>query len=358
VNSPRILYGQVREDPEADREALQISPADRLLVVTSGGCTALTLLADGPQELAAVDLNPAQNHLLELKLAAVRELPLPECRVLMGARKGRNRRALYQKVASSLSPEARAFWDGRQGLVDRGLLYAGTTEAMVRWMRPLLFGLVHRTGIIRDLFRRKSLARQAEFYRETWSNLRWRALLGVAFNPLTFRLAYGKGFFARANARDFSRDWRWKVERAFAEVPAANNYFLSQTFWGRALPGEQGIPPYLRAGIFERVRENAARLRWQTADVVTHLSSAQPGSITKAALSNAFEWLPARRVEAAFAALARALAPGGRAVLRHLLGVTPVPPGLPLREATALSDDLTRRERAFLYARVSVYEKI
>ncbi|MGQ0645848.1 MAG: DUF3419 family protein [Elusimicrobiota bacterium] len=357
MSDPKILYAQVREDSDMDRAALRIGPEDRVLAVTSGGCTALTLLADGPREVLAVDQNPAQNYLLELKLAALRRLSLPECRILLGARKGRGRRSLYRRAASTLSAEARAFWEGRQPLVDRGLLYAGTTEALIRRTRPLLFRLVHKPSVIRGLFRPKDEAARAEFYRTVWSNARWRALQSVAFHPLTFRLAYGKSFFARSGDRDFTEEWRRKIRRAFTEIPTPCNYFLSQTLWGRYLPGDRGLPPYLRPDVFEKVRRHAARLRWETADIVDRLASAKPGAFTKAALSNAFEWLPATRVETAFVALARALAPGGRAVLRHLMAVTSPPPDLPLREDSALSDDLTRRERAFLYARVSVYEK-
>src|SRR5256885_6989618 len=87
----KLLYAQVREDPEVDVDALSITPQDRVLAVTSGGCTALRLLAEGPRELICIDFNPAQNHLLELKLAAIRFLPLAECRRFLGARKARNR---------------------------------------------------------------------------------------------------------------------------------------------------------------------------------------------------------------------------------------------------------------------------
>ena len=72
----KLLYAQVREDPEVDLEALSIGPEDTLFAVTSGGCTALRLLAEGPKELTCVDFNPAQNYLLELKLAAIRSLPM------------------------------------------------------------------------------------------------------------------------------------------------------------------------------------------------------------------------------------------------------------------------------------------
>ncbi|MBI3468098.1 MAG: DUF3419 family protein [Planctomycetes bacterium] len=67
----RLVFNQSFEDPEMDRAALEIGPAHTALTITSGGCNALTLLCEGPRRLVAVDSNPAQNHLLELKRAGI-----------------------------------------------------------------------------------------------------------------------------------------------------------------------------------------------------------------------------------------------------------------------------------------------
>ncbi len=354
----QLLYAQVREDPEVDLQALQVSPEDRILAVTSGGCTALRLLAEGPKELVCVDFNPTQNYLLELKLAAIRNLPIDECRRFLGVRKETGRWAVYRLLAGGLSPAARDFWDRRRPAIDQGVLYTGRTETMVRWMKLLVFGLIHSPRILRPLLRQKDLEHQADFYRRVWNNRRWQKLLRIAFHPWVFRVVYGKRFLERLEGQDLSRLWIEKIDHAFTEIPVRSNYFLSQLFWGRFLPGEEGIPPYLRRGVFERVRWYADRLRWMTADLTSTLERAPEGAYTKVTLSNAFEWLPEPKVHAAFNALSSALAPGGRAVLRHLLGVTPLPVGLPIREMTGISDRLTRQERAFLYSRVSVYEKL
>ena len=75
----RLLFAQVREDPTIEMAALQVQPGDRVVVVSSGGCTALSLLAEGPAEVVAIDLCKAQNHLVELKSLAVARLSWPVC---------------------------------------------------------------------------------------------------------------------------------------------------------------------------------------------------------------------------------------------------------------------------------------
>jgi S-adenosylmethionine-diacylglycerol 3-amino-3-carboxypropyl transferase len=74
ARADRLYFAQVREDPELEIEALRPGPDDTVVVVSSGGCTALSMLAAGAGEVVAVDLNPTQNHLLELKQKALAHL--------------------------------------------------------------------------------------------------------------------------------------------------------------------------------------------------------------------------------------------------------------------------------------------
>ena len=353
----KLLYAQVREDTEIDIEALAIRPEDRVLAVTSGGCTALRLLAEGPQELTCVDLNPAQNHLLELKLAAIRLLPLAQCRRFLGARKCSDRMETFLSLSDALSPAARTFWASNPSLIQNGVIYAGTTEKISAWMRKVLFGYVHNPWVLRQLLRQRDRTTQETFYREVWANRRWRAILWLAFHPFVFHLIYGKRFTQRLGSQKLSDLWMQKIERAIASSSMRSNYFVSQLFWRSFPPGEEGLPPYLQERYFERIRANVGRIRWLTGEIATVLERGPSGAYTKATLSNAFEWIPQSHLRQAFAALGHALAPGGRAVLRHFLGVARLPPELPLTELTELSDYLTQKEKAFLYTHVSVVER-
>src|SRR6185503_8682168 len=73
VYRTNLVYNQCWEDPARDREALDLSPRDRVLVITSAGCNALDYALTGAR-VVAVDANPRQNHLLELKRAGIRAL--------------------------------------------------------------------------------------------------------------------------------------------------------------------------------------------------------------------------------------------------------------------------------------------
>jgi len=67
-----IIYNVAWEDPRVDGKVLKLGPEDRLLMLTTGGCNVMDRLLDGVAHIVSVDLNPSQNALLELRLAAAR----------------------------------------------------------------------------------------------------------------------------------------------------------------------------------------------------------------------------------------------------------------------------------------------
>ena len=130
----RLFFAQVREDARLEVEALRPHALKRYAVVSSGGCTALSLLARGAGSVAAVDSNRAQNHLVELKVAALAGL---EHRTALGflgavAADARARREAYVEIRPALSPAARAYWDRNRRAVETGVLGAGVTEKFLR----------------------------------------------------------------------------------------------------------------------------------------------------------------------------------------------------------------------------------
>ena len=100
-----LIYNACIENPAADRAAFDLSPDDRVLVITSGGCNALDYLLAGAGAVAAVDLNPCQNALLEFKVAAIRSLDHAAFWELFGAGRSPHAREMYHDaVRRRLSP--------------------------------------------------------------------------------------------------------------------------------------------------------------------------------------------------------------------------------------------------------------
>src|SRR3989344_6663856 len=100
-----INYSQCWEDPEILIKAFDINTDDIVLSVTSGGDNTIALLLCSPKKIISIDLNSAQNYLLELKLAAAKALSYNEYLSFLGVANSFNRRNLFLKVKPYLTSE-------------------------------------------------------------------------------------------------------------------------------------------------------------------------------------------------------------------------------------------------------------
>lgn len=105
------IYAFTWEDPKVDKELLKITSDDSILAITSAGDNILSYALCKPRRIHAVDLNPAQNHLLELKVAAFASLTHEDTWKLFGLGKHPDfRRLLLEKMSPHLSSRALQFW--------------------------------------------------------------------------------------------------------------------------------------------------------------------------------------------------------------------------------------------------------
>ncbi|MBC8116168.1 MAG: DUF3419 family protein, partial [Candidatus Saccharimonas sp.] len=121
VHGRNIVYNQCWEDPRLDRVALELTPQDRVVVITSAGCNAIDYALAGAGHVHAVDMNPKQNHLLDLKLVGAKHLDHATFWKLFG--KGclpEWRDVYHQALRPHLAPDARAFWDRKGTLFREG----------------------------------------------------------------------------------------------------------------------------------------------------------------------------------------------------------------------------------------------
>src|SRR6185295_4876490 len=125
-----------------------------------------------------VDRNPAQRHLLELKVAALKALSFTDYQELMGHRPSRHRRALLQRIRWLLPKEADEFWLARLTLIDRGVSQQGEFERQLSSFRQFV-RIVHGT---KKVERFQALATEAErraLYAREWQTYLWRQFGGM-----------------------------------------------------------------------------------------------------------------------------------------------------------------------------------
>lgn len=354
----RLYFGMVREDSRLDVEHVAPSPDDDVVCVGSGGCTALSLLAAGAGRVWSVDLNRAQHHLVELKVAALRALDAREAAAFLGvlpmAPRGRGRH--YAAMRPLLGEDARAWWDGRPGAVAGGVVNAGVSERFIRGVVGVMRATVHGRERIARLLACRTLADQRALFHAEWDSRRWRTLFHLLLNRAVFRRAYDPAFFRHVDNPSFARHFLRVVRHGLTALPIADNYFAHHMLTGRYPVDEpHGAPPYLQPAGAATVAARAGSLTLVDGGVTAFLRARPEASIGGFVLSNIGEWLPPPALDALFAEVVRTAAPGARVVFRNFVGHTEVPPRWRARvvEDRGRSEALTTRDRSLLQARIA-----
>ncbi|MDQ3950705.1 MAG: BtaA family protein, partial [Gemmatimonadota bacterium] len=347
---------QVREDPKVEIAALAPRATDRIVVVTSGGCTALSLLAAGAGEVHAVDLNCAQNHLAELKLAAVCAFGRRAAIAFLGGLSGpgEQRLAAYATLRGALTPAARSYWDRHRAAIRRGVLNAGVSERFIGLVAWLVRHVVQTPERVERLLACRTLDEQRTLFAREWSTRRWRWLFAALLNRWVMSRAYDPAFFTHVGRSNFAEHFRQLAEHALTEVSIADNYFLHQMLTGR-YPVEQpdGVPPYLSETGSRGVADGHRRLTLVDGSITAYLRTLPDRSVNGIALSNVSEWMTAPQVHALFAEVERVAAPGARVVFRNFVGWTELPANCSrLVEDTEFGAALIWRDRSVVQPRV------
>ena len=354
----RLYFAQVREDPALELEAIAPAPNDTLVVVGSGGCTALSLLAAGAGHVSAVDLNCTQGHLIELKVAAITGLSRWDALAFFGACDclSAERIDMYAELRPLLSFRARAYWDSRLTAVSEGILGAGVTERFVRLVvRALRLVVRPRSGLERMLSCETIDAQQGLFARE-WNTIRWRAFFHLLLNRAVFHQTYDPAFFSHLERPSFADHFRQRAEHALTKLPVRGNYFLHHMIAGRYDVDRDAVPPYLTEAGCETIGASRDRLTLVDGTMTEYLRTLADQSVTGFSLSNICEWLSPNDTDALFAEIVRTARPNAVLCFRNFVGWTDVPGRFRrmVVEDRTLGDELTARDRSVVQRRFAV----
>src|SRR5439155_5210204 len=183
VHHRNLIYNTCWEDPALDRVALTLGPSDRLMVITSAGCNALDYLLAGAGEVNAVDVNPIQNALLELKRAALLGLDHGSFFELFGRGQTPQARQMYlDAMRPHLSPIARAYWDKHiaffLGKGWRGSFYYRGTAGLLAKLVLINANVLQRLREpIRAMLAAQTIEEQRVIYQERIEPRIWRPWL-------------------------------------------------------------------------------------------------------------------------------------------------------------------------------------
>lgn len=301
IHGKNLVYNQCWEDPRLDRQALELTNQDNVVVITSAGCNALDYALAGANHVYAVDMNFRQNALLELKKAGLKHLDQAAFFELFGRGRMQDWQTVYpEKLRPHLPEFAQRFWDRHgkffKGTGRRPSFYFRGTSGLFAWM---VNGYVNRVAKLRqsinEILDAPTVEEQQKiFYDQNLKEslfrpmIRWllgrdttMAMLGV---PRSQREQLDKGY--PGGIAQFIVD---RIETVFANLPLHDNYF-----WRVYLTGEYTptcCPEYLKADNFEALREGVAdRVSTHTNSLLGFLQG-HDGQISRFILLDHMDWL-------------------------------------------------------------------
>jgi S-adenosylmethionine-diacylglycerol 3-amino-3-carboxypropyl transferase len=262
VHGRNLIYNACWEDPRLDHRALQIGPNDTVLLITSAGCNALDYALAGPQHVYAVDVNPRQNALLELKIAGIRALRFDEFFAVFGHGRYEDFPAAYRsRLRPQLSIASREFWDRRLNFftgADRPSFYFHGTSGMFAWLINLyLDGVARVRSAINEMLAAPSIQDQERIYRREIAHALWRRPLRWTLRRDSTMSLLGvprpqKQQIDREYAGGTAQFVQDRIDHVFGRTSLRDNYFWRVYLTGRY--ARDCCPRYLTPECFAALR--------------------------------------------------------------------------------------------------------
>lgn len=347
----RIRYSLVWEDGRTLTRALQIKAADEVMMITSAGTNVLNALLRGPRRVVAVDLNPTQNALLRLQAHIIAHHPPEVLRGLLGLAGMAAVARAWATVAPTLPAKLAAYWAAFFDAHPTGILPAGRLETYLHGFLPALSAPTQQR--FRELLTCPTIEAQAAHFR--------RHLHGGEFEE-RFRTYFDEANLSQGRDPRLFRHAPESGGAAFYDRLAhqLTTRLLRTDFFGRFFFfGAEGMPERLLPAGYQR--RNYARLRaalpvleLHTGEAVEYLLSPAGTTITKASLSNIFEYVSPADCQRALASLGNRAGVPLRFVFWNLLQDQTA--GEPAEPLPARAAALTSADGCFYFRNVRVYQ--
>ena len=290
----RIRYSLVWEAASTLAAALDVQPTDNVLVVSSAGCNVLNTLLLGPRHVTAIDLNPVQNQLLRFKCYLIRHHAPAVLRTLLGLDGRAAVQATWQALEPGLPADLRAYWASFFENNPAGLLTAGRLESYVTgFLATLPAALQYH---LRQLLHQESVAAQYQYFLAHLHGTAFQQQFLTYFNDAN--LSYGRDpQLFRYATQTGAEAFYTRLDHQLATELVRDNFFFRFFFFGPENLPEAVLPPCYQQQNFWQLRARLGRLTLTTGEATEYLLSEAGRRITKASLSNVFEYVSALEFE-------------------------------------------------------------
>ena len=314
----RLKFAVVREDAELEALLVRETGAQAVLLVASGGCTALALKHAFPKlDVVAFDFNPTQLAHVREKAAAVERGELRQLNVGDASRAGLNQR--------------------------------GDFEGLFRTLRTFLLEFVLAQEELEAFFSPRTTLKARRVLLEHWKDSPyWAAAFAITFADGFLHAMFGPAATQHAVPGSYPGYFQRAFERGLAREDGGGNPFLQHVLLGHYRP--EDAPAYVYA----------ARALPVTLIEGTLLDVPDLERFDLIHLSNIFDWSDDALVTAWADTLARKAKPGAQILIRQLNNQRPLrrffEPAFEFSDG--LSAELLARDRSLFYERFEVGTRV
>ncbi|KAF9158360.1 hypothetical protein BGX21_003530 [Mortierella sp. AD011] len=316
------IYAFTWEDPRIDLEVLNLQKDDVMFVITSAGDNALEYALKGqPSRIHCVDMNPCQNHLLELKLASIKNLSYDNFWQMFGD--GRHpdfRRILLDQLSPTLSSTALQFWYKNRNSFDDCFYesgYSGLALRLFKW----LIRIKGLSKVVEEITTTDDIRIQEQLWENvvkpatlpTWL-VRWLSHPAFLWNALGVPINQMNLFLDEGSAVRYLYD---TLDPIMTRSLFKNDQYFYNLVVNRKYT-QESCPSYLTEEGFQTLKDQNATdsMLLHTKSIIEVLRSLGDGELTKAVLMDHMDWFDLKDAEEEIKEVSRAIRSGGMVLWR------------------------------------------
>jgi len=350
INSSVLHISNSWEDVEVLIEGIGSVKDKRILSIAGAGDNLFSLCSLEPESIYAVDENPAQLYLIDLKKVAMQELEHSDCVEFLGYRDCFVRLLIYNSISEFLEPDSKIYWDNHLSKIDQGIVHAGKFEHYFQLFCNRVLPFIHSEKMVLDLFKEKSEEEQIEFYNTHWNSRLWRMFFKLFFSRRM--LANNDKTIVLPNELEISNYLFERTSEYLKSTDCQHDMMLQYM-----LTNEFGdlLPHYLREENFQNVKANLDKIH--TIHGTFQNTISEHGKFDVIQFADLFEHVSKEKFDEYPNEIALGCNLGARIIYWNLLNKRQLSfVSESFKPMRTISENLTKKDKAFFYQTVVVEE--
>jgi S-adenosylmethionine-diacylglycerol 3-amino-3-carboxypropyl transferase len=354
-----IRYAQSWEDHRVIESGLQVKKNDTIVAIISSGDNLLNLTRFEPAAIYGFDINSAQIHEINLKIAAIEYLSYSEFLVFLGyAGTEQQRIELFHCLTPHIDSNTNVFWSQHLNLLGKGLAFQGWMERSFSMVRPFLrfflaeeyhHYLTAQTRQERLAIFEKKLNRPV---------LRAFTKIFITNRVMTHLLFSSRAIQNIPTSFDYQQCFWRNNSHAFVDIGCVNNPYLYWVFTGKVLEDRNYWQPFLQETYYDILKQNIKKIHIVEQDIRVGLKNLESDSVDAFYISDIFDWMSLEEIEITLLEIIRVAKQNARIISFCLNYDKGIPRSL--YKCVSINDikslELSAQERTGLYSKVSLFE--